>query len=141
MDNLLRDVEKWHIELYAKKNIRNARLPKSTVLGFSTEIKGVKYQISQIVTERNLFVEGEQLNHCVYSYKSNCLNNYSEIFSLYTVNSDKTKEPLITIELNGNEIVQKRGKFNREPNAIESTVIQRWAEEVNLNIREYDMDW
>jgi hypothetical protein len=141
MDNLLRDVEKWHIELYAKKNIRNARLPKSTVLGFSTEIKGVKYQISQIVTERNLFVEGERLNHCVYSYKGDCMNNYSEIFSLHTVNSDKTKEPLITIELNGNEIVQKRGKFNRAPNAIESTVIQRWAEEVNLNIREYDMDW
>ena len=134
MNNLLRDVEKWHIELYAKRNIGNMRFPKSIVPGFSTEIKGVKYQISQIVTERDLFVEGEQLNHCVYSYRGNCINKYSEIFSLQTVGSNNTQEPLITIELKGNMIVQKRGRFNRAPNAIELSVIRKWAEEVKLRV-------
>ena len=82
-----------------------------------------------------LFIEGSNLKHCVFSYKNYCLKKESYIFSLMQINVDKSFTSLVTIELNSNKkIIQARGKFNRDATADELMIIQSWAKENSLLI-------
>ena len=53
------------------------------------------------------------------------------MFSLRKIN-EGTSEPLITLELRKDLIVQARGFYNRLPLTLELEIIQSWAKENNL---------
>ena len=103
------------------------RLPSQT-----TEHKNKKYKIVQLTTNKSLIEEGRNLFHCVGTYTDNCLDRGSYIFSLRLIQDQFEDKVLITIELNGNSIRQKRGKKNRSCSAEEDRIIRIWAKENNL---------
>jgi hypothetical protein len=135
LSNLLTEALIWHEEiqfLSVGKYKRTINLPKSEIEPFNTEYKDKKYKIVQLTTNKSLIEEGRNLFHCVGTYTDNCLDRGSYIFSLRLIQDQFEDKVLITIELNGNSIRQKRGKRNRSCSAEEDRIIRIWAKENNL---------
>jgi len=71
-------------------------------------------EINEIISGETLFIEGEEMKHCVAGYSNNIKNGYSNIFKVYS----KQKNLRCTIELCKRKsgkfyLAQIRGKFNR----------------------------
>jgi len=134
--NLQQDVEAWHAELNIAKRFGYQGLVKLPDYGISTysyEKQGKQYIIKQLKTNKELIEEGAALKHCVGLYTSHCLQNGSFIFSLreLKVNEKEETEEIrcVTIELNRNRIIQKKGQYNRSCKAIELAIISAWMRE------------
>jgi hypothetical protein len=135
VNNLLRDSEQWHNDtdlLHHPKEEENIVFPKSSISNYSIEYTSLNnsiesYSIEQIKSSNELYDEGRQLRHCVYSYSSYCESNSCQIFSLSIIDQKNKSRPLLTIEVTGSNICQVRGKHNREPIDYELEIINKWA--------------
>lgn len=80
--------------------------------------------VKVILSDSRLLEEGRTLNHCVYSYRSFIRKGHCSIWS---VTCDKQMK--LTIEVNNRckQIVQMKGKNNREPLEPELQVVRKWA--------------
>lgn len=153
--NLANESNEWHEAVgnykYGKLD-RLIKLPKSSVQIFHFEEEDKKYVIRQILSNRDLAFEGGELGHCVGTYTNKCMKYGAFIFSLreefefhekeqtedgeiYVVQT--IEKSLITIEVNKDTIVQKRGKKNRLCLPFEDRIIKIWAKENKFNIRSY----
>lgn len=102
---------------------------------FSTKIED--YIISFPTSPIELTKEGTILSHCVASYFKRVINENCIIAFLRKI--DFPNQPLVTIELNTDlsEVIQARGKANREITAFEKIAIKKWLEyikEVKTNM-------
>jgi hypothetical protein len=75
---------------------------------------------------KELFVEGEQLHHCVVSYARECSDGHAAIFSLRRSEPGR-EQRLVTIQVSGGAVMQAKGPCNREPNEIETLIIKDWV--------------
>jgi len=135
IQNLINDVHQWHRELNEaslSKKYRQ-RMPDAGIDDLKIEIFGAEYEISQIRKVIDLYHEGKELQHCVFTYKAHCFRRRCYIFSLKALNEEEQKTSLITIELRGTKIVQAKGKHNRQPNDLERDIIRIWAKERALS--------
>jgi hypothetical protein len=137
--NLQQDVEAWHAELNLAKRFGHqglVKLPDYGISSYSHEKQGKQYIIKQLKTNKELMEEGAALKHCVGLYTSHCLQNGSFIFSLreLRVNEQEETEEIrcVTIELNRNRIIQKKGQYNRSCNTIERAIISAWVREYKI---------
>lgn len=137
-ENLKRDIEQWHIELYSQKLNKKTglrKLPDAKLPEFLIMHNDIVYSIIQLKRLSELYVEGKSLKHCVYSYRNFCLKKKSYIFSLRCYYPNKPECILVTIELDDKkQIKQAKGKFNRSTTQEEKLIIQMWAEENNFSI-------
>ena len=85
------------------------------------------WEIVELTNGKELHREGSCLGHCVSSYAGRCVANISAIFSMRFKG-----ESIITIEVNPywRQIIQARGKGNREATSREKQVIDKWVREV-----------
>jgi hypothetical protein len=134
--NLQQDVEAWHAELNNARRYGHqglVKLPDYGITTYSHEKQGKHYIIKQLKTNKELIEEGAALKHCVGLYTSHCLQHGSFIFSLreLRVNEQEETEEIrcITIELNRNRIIQKKGHYNRSCKAFELAIISAWMRE------------
>jgi len=97
--SILRQIFKWDVERHSLKSnkIPNYTWP-SLSKGQEYEFEGVHY--SEILTTRELFIEGEVLRHCVYDYSELCINH---IYRVFTVSS-KTERATLGIDCQGKEL-------------------------------------
>jgi len=142
INNLINDVEDWHNKLKKIKINKNSNWDPIFIQDFEhTSGKSLNqkiFKITQILDSKSLLKEGNQLNHCVFSYRQSCVKNRIGIFS-YTVNGKKT----LTIEVNNTNknIVQIRGYSNRIPNSKEEFIIKMWCKENNITYRKNIFDY
>jgi len=95
----------------------------------------IVYVIRQLMNEEELILEGEEMNHCVASYYSNCLSEESSIWSLSSMDENEEWEKLATIELNEDQvIIEMRGENNRDLELEHWEIVKEWAEEHELEI-------
>ena len=136
ISNLLTDINHWHRQLNeaSLQKKLNRRLPDAGIEDRKIEFNGYEYEIAQIRKMIDLYEEGKELHHCVYTYAGRCMQRRSFIFSLRFIGHEEAKTPLITIELRGKQIVQAKGKYNRKPTDIERELIQIWAKEMELRV-------
>lgn len=82
------------------------------------------WSFHELTSSAELFREGKALDHCVASYAARCASGHSAVVSLRRSNS-----PRVTIEINPKtlQIVQARGKNNREGDKEEKQIISRWV--------------
>lgn len=135
--NLLEESHQWHVEIANKafdKGERFIKLPSSDIQPFYIQTNETKYVIRQLKTNYELNSEGYVLRHCVGTYDYQCIKNGSFIFSLRKILANKKEQSLITIEVNQNRIIQKRGKYNRVCLEFEEEIIQQWAKENKLQL-------
>ena len=72
-ENLKRDIEHWHIELYSQKLNKKTglrKLPDAKLAEFLIMHNDIVYSIIQLKRLNELYVEGKSLKHCVYSYRN-----------------------------------------------------------------------
>lgn len=128
--NLLKESQDWHYEIANRLEFQRVRVKKSVfkvsrIPYFKLEVDNVLYSIKQIQNSEELYLEGKNLNHCVYSYNRFCKDNICEIFSLRKENN----KSLITIEVRNGKVVQARGAYNRPLETFERSIISKWADE------------
>jgi hypothetical protein len=137
--NLQQEAEVWHVELNIAKRFGHqglVKLPDYGITTYSHEKQGKQYIIKQLKTNKELMEEGGALKHCVGLYTSHCLQNGSFIFSLREIRVNEQEETeeirCVTIELNRNRIIQKKGQYNRSCNTIELEIISAWVREYKI---------
>lgn len=132
LKTLIERSDQWHIVNRFNKQ-PNKKLPVSVINSFEYSQEGIdeNYVIKQLTTTLELFKEGSNLHHCVYTYSQACLSQRSYIFSL-RLKEEFTETPLITIEVSQNKIVQAKGNYNRAANKMERSIIEMWAEQEKL---------
>ncbi len=136
--NLFNEIESWHEDLRRRKKIRDAyyEFPLTKLDNYSTEYKGNKYIICQLLNTKELYNEASFLKHCVLSYNLDCKNGEKSIFSLRE-ELDGKYIPKITIELIDNIVTQKLGSYNRVCSSTENNIIKKWARINNISIDKY----
>jgi hypothetical protein len=133
--NLLVDINNWHRQLNddSLKLTRSRLLPDARIDDHKIEFEGKDYEIVQLKKVVDLYHEGKELHHCVYTYKGHCYSRRCYIFSLRLIQEEQEVKSLITLEIRGSQIVQAKGKYNRKPNEIELKLIRVWAQEKELS--------
>ena len=131
--NLLSDSRKWH-DNHKELKVPNKNLRKSFIDDFYfVDAENEKHVIKQLLTTRELYIEGEELHHCVYNYASSCIFSNRFIFSLRLL-KDGDEKKLITIEVSNRTIVQAKGLYNRYVESKELEIIKCWAQEKGLTL-------
>ncbi len=132
--SLLRAVETWHREMYARRKPIRGDWHTSGIPSFCHEVIDeagtASYRIKELLRTWELDEEGRTLNHCVSAYAPFCLNGQSSIWSLSRMDSLGNVERLLTIQVQNatKEIVQARGWKNRLPTAEEFRILAAWTQ-------------
>lgn len=125
--SLDRRVEEWHEELSARMtNVSKRPFPDRRIPPYHTEVNGREYRIVQVQNAKELFVEGQQLHHCVVSYARECSDGHAAIFSLRRSVPGR-EQRLVTIQVSGGAVMQAKGPCNREPNELETQILNEWV--------------
>ena len=139
-----RDMNLWHKQLNDLSRFKS--LKDFTMSGFATcvwkktqvvsgrEVPGDVWTLAEIRNPKQLVTEGVAMGHCVAGYHSAIASGKSSIWSL-TLNSSRR----LTIEVHNRSknVVQVRGKYNRDPDSRESAFIRGWAKKNGFAIGEY----
>ena len=117
---LLGQVEAWHAELAKETQLPPGQWKRSGIGEFSCDERdestgeSLSWSIRELLSTRELLVEGRQLHHCVSSYAKNCQKEKTSIWSLQVANARGREQRLMTIALDPQNrvITQARGKYN-----------------------------
>jgi hypothetical protein len=134
VSSILRQVDEWHKELGQGTNqplITWRRAPFKEfrlVQGDEGERNMRVWTITEILTSRALFLEGQAMRHCVATYQKECIRRQVSIWSMH-VETQRGQYRALTIEVDlpKKMICQVRGKCNRFPSANERAIIEQWA--------------
>ena len=114
-------------------DIVNKKFSKVTSMYKNWEMDlGKKYTIVVPDEPKDLVYEGNRLNHCVASYVSRVAEGGTRI--LFLREKEEKDEPLVTIEVRGDQIVQVRGQSNRLPTKEEKEAVALFAKKKELTI-------
>lgn len=95
------------------------------------------WNIKQLLSESQLYAEGQRQNHCVGSYAEKCERGETTIWAL-ECRGTMTCHPAVTIQVNPDGvIVTALGKNNRSAKLVELEVIAAWAEQEGLKFSSY----
>ena len=146
--NLALRRDEWHMRLYQSPgtnvswrgvDIPNTRLKiKSKVRAKGGE-NSITYEFWQIKNGKDLRNEGRLMNHCVSSYRNQCIDGICSIWSVVekTCSSDKGRH-VATIELVSDErIVQARGIRNSVLAGTVKSAIMIWAKGRSIELSPY----
>lgn len=128
----------WHIHVHKGRIDRNMEWESCGIRTWKHQDNVSTFTIQELLSNKELFKEGNKQHHCVYSYTDACVGGRSRIFSLRRVHDTSGEElTRVTIEINPNErtIVQVRGRMNKSPEDYEWTVIRLWAGEKGLRVK------
>lgn len=111
-----------------------SKIPKSKKLKIHQSFMDLKLPKNFILlkTERELFLQGEKQNNCVYTRKDKVNRGTSAIYHLnyqgdYTLEISKRKEKFILYEM--------KGKHNAEPTEEIYSYVQQELERINANLK------
>ena len=82
--------------------------------------------IRPAVNREELIKESSLMHHCVKMYDERVAKQETEIFFVRRI--DNKNKPLVTLELEGNKIIQCRAKFNACPGKDVQKFVDSWAE-------------
>jgi hypothetical protein len=141
--SIRRLVEEWHKQLgrdtrqpslsWRHSRFKDLRLVQSSEEQGNTRV----WTITELLTNRALFLEGRAMRHCVATYAERCLRRQSCIWSMQ-VENQRGRHRVLTIEVDvpARTICQARRKCNRPPQAEEREFLERWAALEGLKVAE-----
>ena len=100
---------------------------------------GAIWTIDELLTDRELRVEGGIMQHCVAKYIPDCARRKTSIWSMRVQSGSRRKREL-TIEVlpHTNTIQQARGKRNAPPTEFAQELLDRWADQAGLKYARCD---
>lgn len=144
INSLLKDVDRWHVQLGRQRKGGNFQWEKSPIPDFqfiegSEKSKNMKiWRIEELLSSAELIDEGRKMNHCVATYAHSCHKDKCSIWAM-SIQQEDCREKCLTIEINkkNNTICQVRGKRNRLASTQEKDIIKRWANQEGLSLASY----
>ena len=131
-------MEKWQEYLSVLKMTgANGNLPNSKFKGFTHRMtNGRVYTFKQILTIKDLIMEGKRMNHCVGQYVPECMRGDSSIWSLQLRLPNRKIKKVLTIEVLEKEarICQAHGMCNRNHSKEEDEALKAWMQAVQLEM-------
>lgn len=109
------------------KTIFNEELFKKRI-NYDLEFKYQDYIIVYPKTTQDIKDEAMNQNHCVASYIDRVIDGKCDI--LFLRKKDTPDKSLITLEVRNKQVVQARGKFNRETTLQEKEVLNKYNEKL-----------
>ena len=97
----------------------------------------VLWTIDELLTDKELRVEGGIMQHCVATYIHDCARRRTSIWSMKVQQGERRKR-LLTIEVapRTRTIWQAKGRRNSPPNDLANEMLHRWAEQEGLKFSE-----
>jgi hypothetical protein len=143
VSSIFRQVEEWHRQLGREPHQPSLSWRHSPFRDFrlveGSEALGDMrvWTISELLTSRALFLEGQAMRHCVATYTERCAKRRTSIWSM-RVENQRGRRRVLTIEVDvpKRTICQARRKCNRFPKAVEREVMERWAAHEGLKVAE-----
>ena len=143
VSSILREVEDWHKQLGREPHQPSLSWRRSPFKDFrlvegSEALGDIRaWTISELLTSRDLFLEGQAMRHCVATYTGRCARQRTSIWSMQVENR-RGRQRVLTIEVDlaKRTICQARRKCNRPPQTGERRVVERWAAQEGLKVAE-----
>ncbi|MGK0205586.1 MAG: hypothetical protein ACI9S9_004677, partial [Planctomycetota bacterium] len=149
-ETLRRQIQVWHMRL-GRGSSRNSRLrwAPSGIPGYREAEKASNksrngeraapprvWTVRELCSGDALRQESLVMQHCVFSYSSQCARGTTRIFSM-RIEHQGQLQTVLTIEVRGVAIVQARGRRNLSPSKKARAVMERWAAGADLQIRSF----
>jgi hypothetical protein len=140
--SICRLVEEWHKQLGLDAHQRSLSWRHSPFRDFrlveGNEDKGNMrvWTITEILSARDLFLEGKAMRNCVATYTKSCARQQTSIWSMQVENR-QGKHRVLTIEVDllKRKVCQVRRKCNRLPLANEQEAMKQWTAQEGLAVR------
>lgn len=97
------------------------------------ECKMKKFSVIAPKTMSDIVAEGNSLSHCVASYSNKVAKGITVI--MFLRKNDDLDKPLVTVELQGDSIVQARGFANRSVDDEEEEALRLYAKKMELKYK------
>lgn len=95
------------------------------------------WTIRELLTDRELRVEGDNMHHCVADYIKACATRKTSIWSMRVLRGDVRRRVMtIEVEPESKTIWQAQGKRNSRPNSAAQEMLQKWAAQEQLILSE-----
>jgi hypothetical protein len=117
----------------AKKKYNNELFRKVIETQYKYEWKYKDYIILVPEFTEDVQNEGCSLRHCVGGYIDSIIEKRTKI--LFLRNIYNWEESLITLEVRDEKLVEARGFANRQANAIEKNILEKWCKVKNIEYR------
>jgi hypothetical protein len=135
----LRNMEEWHkragrANRGGEKYWEGSGIPE---ISFEEGEHNKKvYNISEILTAKDLREEGTAMCHCVGSYAQSCASGRTSVWSIKQIDSDGSTIRMLTVEVDNQSrsIRQARGKYNERPAGKAYDIMRRWSVAAGLSI-------
>lgn len=133
-------VDQWHHRLSKVKVESGMRWAASGVRPASfvraKDNQRITWRINELLSQKDLLREGNALRHCVATYSRACRDGDSSIWSLISEDACGNVRRRQTIQVSRHsEIVQCRGRRNKEPTEQERQIVRLWAKAESLTLR------
>jgi len=135
-----RGMEAWHRELAYEEKIYGVRFtPSGYEEGIyelrdsnANEAEKIIWSIEEILSSKELKEDGKTMRHCVYFYTRLISRGECSIWSL---RREGKRRLTVEVDSKSRNVVQGRGKFNRQPKKREISLLRRWAGKNNLKVK------
>ena len=137
---LRRHMANWRTELLARRPSLVASTPgweRTNIRPFRHAEGDVLWTIDELLTDKELRVEGGIMKHCVATYIHDCARRRTSIWSMKVHEGERRKRTLtIEVRPRTRTIWQARGKRNGPPSEAAKEILHRWANQEGLKFRE-----
>ncbi|QDT28854.1 hypothetical protein Enr10x_42000 [Gimesia panareensis] len=142
--SLRRHMVHWRTELMEKGimpppnvNWLDFAWKRSDIRAFRCKQEGTTWSIEELLTPRQLQMEGKVMQHCVADYISKCIRRKTTIWSMKMQKGNR-KNRQLTIEVLPQKkvIFQVSGKCNCEPSETAREILKCWADQESLTFNE-----
>jgi len=139
LSSVQRLMEKWKEYLsILKMTGAKGTLPASKYKGYTHRMNnGRVYTFKQILTIKDLIMEGKRMNHCVGQYVPECMRKESSIWSLQLRFPNRKVKKVLTIEVleKTARICQAHGMCNRNHSKEEEIALKAWMAAETLEMK------
>lgn len=136
--SLRRSMRRWREETLPRLTgygPERKRWEPSRIRGFRWAECGQVWTIEELLSDRELRIEGSTMKHCVAQYIPYCAHRWTSIWSMKVTNGERRRR-VLTIEVNPQTktVKQARGRRNANPDAASRAVLVRWARQEKLKL-------
>lgn len=137
--SLRRHMANWRTEIAPGRGPwtpRNSTWERTDIEPFRQAQGDLIWTIDELLTDKELRVEGGIMQHCVATCISQCARRRTSIWSM-KVQQGMQHKRVLTIEVvpENRTIRQARGKRNSPPSAAAKAVLRQWAHRERLNFQ------
>ena len=137
--SLRRHMANWRTELMSKLPALTESTPnwERTNIGSFRHAQGdLLWTIDELLSDRELRVEGGIMKHCVATYIHDCARRRTSIWSM-KIQQGERRQRVLTVEvLPGTKTIwQAKGKLDAPPSEAAEVMLRRWADQEGLRFR------